>query len=395
MVSALRTCLALLLAGLGQAQEPLPPQEPAPAETPSARETASGGDADDEDQGFRPLRVQLRGRLLARAEWYSEGDSDDSDYTLEDVRAELRWRPARWLRGELSGDAAGNRYLRDAFLRFRFGAWGVRVGQFKQPSSAVQMDTRWDLPSTERGLVSDVLVDAIGLGARRSGVQLQYRRDGEIRVRARGGVFRASHVRGDRIGDEGFDNLADDWSFDAHKLAGRLSFDRNRLEIGLFGEWRPAQPVPGRTSRRFWAGGADLKWSDRPKRGGRRLWLEGFVGSSWQDDDAFDGEDAVFLGARLIGAYRLGGRRQGARYVEPYVTVGLVDPDASIRQDVMWEILCGLNAGCWDRLRLTLELQHRSVAANAPLSLGLFTWDWMPPPASRTGIRVQIGGAVW
>jgi hypothetical protein len=394
MVSAPRTLLAVMLVATAGAAE-APPQEPVPTGEEPLVETADddGDAAQNEVGGFHPFRVRLHGRLMARGEWYSEGDVTGSDYTLEDLRAELRWRPADWLRGEVSGDAVGNHHLLDAFLRFRMGAWDLRVGQFKQPFSVVQMDTRWDLPSTERGLVTDVLVDAMGLGDRRPGVQVSHSWPGQRRVTARLGVFRASHTRGDRIGDGSFDEIARDSSPGAHKLAGRISIDRKRLEVGLFGEWRPAEPLPGEGYRRFWATGADLRWSDPPKRGGRRVWVEAFAGSSWQDDNAFDGEDTTFLAGRLIGAWRRGGRKRGGLYLEPYVTLGLVDPDTSIREDLMWEALTGLNLGSWDRLRLCVELQHRSVARNAPLSLGMFTWDWAAPPASRTGLRVQIAGA--
>ena len=57
----------------------------------------------------------------------------------------------------------------------------------------------------------------------------------------------------------------------------------------------------------------------------------------------------------------------------------------------MWEVAGGVNVGRWDQLRFTVEVQHRSVDANAPPSLGLVILD--AAPYSRTKLVLQVGGA--
>ena len=383
------------LAGRAVPQEAEGSPEPA-TRVPDADE-ATGGDEtaqaatrpEEDDPGFRWLRVRLRGRLIVRGQTTRVEGASGSDVSAENARLTLLWRPARWLRGELEYDVAENRKLRDAFLQAGTGRFSLRGGHFKPPISVIEMDSRWDVPVSERGLLSEVLRETLGITGRRPGLQ------GGVEVRGKdlaafAGVFRASSVRGDRIGDEAFDNLATDWAL---KATGRVVHDRRRLQLGVSGDWRPAEPVPGEGYRRFWTASADAAWSQRPRDGGARLWAEGFLGSTWQDSDAFDGEDTSFLAGRLVGAWRHGGRKRSAFYVEPYAMLSAFDPDTSVRDDLMWELAGGVNVGSWRRLRLTLEAQHRGVGRNAPASLGLFSFAAPAPPFARTRLVVQLGGA--
>ena len=98
-----------------------------------------------------------------------------------------------------------------------------------------------------------------------------------------------------------------------------------------------------------------------------------------------------YLAGRLLGAWRLGRLGQRGLFVEPYGTVSLLDPDASIREDVLWEAAGGLHAGGFGHARLVLEVQHRSVARNAPASLGL--WPGAAAPRARTRLVAQLGAA--
>ena len=366
--------LLFALAGIAAAQDPPPaaPEAPAPAEA---------------IDGFRWRRLELRGRVLVRGFTAAEDGESASDFEAENARLELRWRPARWLRGVVEYDQAEDRHLKDAFLAFRGGRFEVRAGQFKPPVSPLQMESRWDLPSADRGLLSEVLVYSFGIAGRRPGLQVEWDQKGGPLV-ALAGVFRASSVRGDRIGDEAFDNLAKDR--DALKATGRLAWRKKRYEAGASFDLRPAEPVPGERYSHFWTAGADFTWTGR--RNGPRAWAEGYAGSSWQDADAFDGVAATFLAGRVLAGWRFGGRKKRDLAIEPYLAGTLFDPDASVREDLMWEAAGGVHLGALGHLRLTLEAQHRSVSRNAPLSLGLFP-PGAPPPSSRTRLVAQLGAA--
>jgi hypothetical protein len=368
--------LGLLLAG-----SPAPAQDSPAPDSPTPVQESSR-------PSFRWLRFELHGRLLARALSTREQGETSSDLDAENARLELRWRPARWLRGVVEYDQAEHTHLKDAYFALRSSRNEVRIGRFKPPFSPLEMASRWELPASERGLLSDVLIDLFGVAGRRPGVQLGWNRKGGG-LSAAAGVFRASSVRGDRIGDEAFNDLAQDWS--ALKTTGRLAWQRHRLEIGGAFDLRPAEPVPGGGYRRFWTAGADLTWS-APRRGGPRAWLEGYLGASWQDANAFDGRDATFLAGRALAAWRFGSLKGRALYVEPFAMGSLLDPDASVREDVLWEAAGGLCAGGFGHARVVLEVQHRSVSRNAPASLGLLALGQAAPRA-RTRLVAQVGAA--
>ncbi len=391
MSAAGRGARACLLGGLLLAPAPSSDaQEPA---APAAGPVDVVQDADEavptaeeEEPAFQWTRVRVNGRFVGWWRSVSQDGASTSDYDVGNARLTLRWRPARWLRAQVEYDVAMNNKLKDAFVTLRTDLLSFRGGQFKPPFSVVAMDSRWDLPVSDRGQLDFVLRDSMGIVGRRPGFQVGYQpRGGDTRAFL--GVFRASSVRGDRIGDGSFNDLADNW---APKLTGRVQRERKRLRLGLSGDLRPAEPRPGEGYQHFWTLGADAAWRQRRKDGGWRLWGEGYVGSSWQDSNPFDGVNATFIGGQVIGAWRYGGRERRAFYVEPYTLLSLLDPDARIRDDLLWEAAGGVNVGLWDQVRFTIEVQRRRAGANTPPSLGFVFDD--EPPFSRTGLVLQIGG---
>lgn len=376
--------LSALLGGPASAQEAPPAPVTPPPPTAAAAEAAGPAEAED---AFRWRRVELGGRVLARGFTERAGGTSRSDAEAENARVELRWRPARWLRGAFEYDAVDDRHLKDAYLAFRGGGFEARAGQFKPPFSPVQMSSRWDLPTADRGLLSELLVYSFGIAGRRPGLQVEWSQPKGALV-AMAGVFRASSVRGDRIGDEAFDNLARGGA--AWKATARLAYARKRLEAGTSFDLRPAEPVPGEGYRRLWTSGVDLTWAAR--RAGPRVWAEGCAGSSWQDANAFDGDDALFLGGRVIAGWRFGGGKEARVTLEPFVGGTLFDPDASVRDDLLWEAAGGVHLSGFSHFRLTLEAQRRTVSRNAPLSLGLFT-PGARAEGGRTRLVAQLGAA--
>ena len=342
----------------------------------------------DDGKGFRWLRFELHGRVLAHAWSESVDGASTSDLEAENARLELRWQPSRMLRAVVEADAAEDNHLKDAYVALRPARFELRAGQFKPPVSPIEMASRWALPVADRGLLSELLAYSFGIAGRRPGAQVSWDPKGRG-LSLSGGVFRASSARGDRIGDEAFDNLAD-WGM--LKATARLARAGKRSELGVVFDLRPAEPLPGEGYRHFWTAGADLSWAVDRRRG-PRAWLEGYAGSSWQDDDAFDGDDAIFLAGRALGAWRFGSeKRKRGLFVEPYVAAALVEPDTSVVDDLLWEASGGVHAGAFSHLRLVLEVQHRQVARNAPLSLGLLPLG-QAAPYTRTRLVAQLGAA--
>jgi hypothetical protein len=384
-------CLFVLLPPAGLAAQGLAAASEPPA---PARQ-----DAERPKQKPFALRwndFELHARVMGRAFSDRTDGGNETDYEAQDIRLALRWQPRPWVRGVLEGDfsTAVNRWfdihkthLKDAFLEFRPGRFRIRAGQFKSPISPLEMESPWDVPASDRGLLSDVLRFSYGIAGRKPGLELRWSQKGPLAAAV--AVQRATSTRGERIGDESFDNVAKDWG--ALTTTGRLAWAGKRLEIGAAFDLRPAEPVPGEGYQRFWTAGADLSWRVR-SRAGARVWAEGYVGSSWQDVDAFDGRATRFLAGRVLGAWSFYLQEQRSFYVEPFVMGALLDPDTSVRDDLVWEASGGLHLGAFGHLRLVLEAQRRSYSPNTPPSLGLTPLGG-PPAASRTRLVAQIGAA--
>ena len=96
-------------------------------------------------------------------------------------------------------------------------------------------------------------------------------------------------------------------------------------------------------------------------------------------------QNAVTVGHFTVDGSRISQVKLGARDAPPY-GMNLT----RVRDDLLWEAVGGVNVGRWDQLRFTAEVQRRSVAPNAPPSLGLVFTD--TPPFSRTVLVLQVGG---
>lgn len=394
-VAAAAIALLILAATAAGAEAPgVNPAPPLPNPTP-----APAGPADriaGRGPGLRWRIFELHARTIGR--WFSEqedgvnqlaaGNDTRSEWDAEDARIELRIRHGRWLRAVAEYDFASGRPWKDAYLALRPGRFEIRTGNFKPPISGIELGSRWELPASERGLLSEILIGSFGIAGYRPGLQVRWDRGGRG-LAATAAVTRASSVRGDRIGDESFDNLARDW--EALKGTARLEWQGRRLDLGASFDVRTAEPLPSEGYERLWAASVDAGWRTTRRRG-LRLWAEGFVGSSWQDSNAFDGRHARFLAGRLHLAWRSSDRNTNQLYGEPFLMAAAFDPDASIRDDLLWEASAGVQLGGWRHLRLVLEAQHRQVARNAPLSLGLFARG-EAAERSRTRLLAQFGAA--
>ena len=332
---------------------------------------------------------EIHGRGFARASQQTLAGVDDSSLSIEAARVEASYRRGA-LRAVLETELAPEIELRDAFLRVGGSRFGARLGQFKPPVSATELESRWNLPTVERGLVNDVLVGAMGVAGRRPGLQLEWTGGGSLDLEVRAGAFYPSHVFGDRLGEKAFNNLVGRGRTAPARLAARVSASPSGIGIGFFAESRSAEPIPGEARERLWTAGADLGWRKRFDRSAIRIWIDGFTGTNWQDDNPFDGDHATFAAGRAVVAWRRGGLKSGARYLEPYAMIGAVDPDSEIRDDVLSEIAFGLNAGTWNRLRLGVEVQSSRFGRNTPRALGLFSRR-LGFPVDRTAVVLQVG----
>jgi len=96
------------------------------------------------------------------------------------------------------------------------------------------------------------------------------------------------------------------------------------------------------------------------------------------------------VAGRAILAWRLGGRKDGKRYLEPYAMFSAIDPDAGTGHDLVWEAAGGVNLGFWRRARVQVEVEARRTSRNTPPGL-LATSGGTTNLTDFTAGLVQIG----
>jgi hypothetical protein len=105
-------------------------------------------------------------------------------------------------------------------------------------------------------------------------------------------------------------------------------------------------------------------------------------GASWFEHrlKPADSFDAIFVCVRAIAAFRFGGTRREAFYVEPYGVVATLDPDIDVASNIVIEESFGVNAGLWKRARVGLEVEFPEGATELSRAL-LAERKWRPQGA--------------
>lgn len=378
---------------------PLPPPAAAPepppaaAAAPSAELAPAEGEPDaaagvgneggkkskkdkkGKDEGLG--RFEIHGRVFARAQYTHEARATvQPDGTVEEGKGAIDLSvptarigfnydaPVRWITAQLELEITGRPDMRDAYVRLKNDYVSLRAGQSKMPFSAIEMDSILTLPLSERGLISDLMEEGLQIGGRRPGFAFALRaREGlpEISV----GAFQGSELV--QIDTQRELELIERADIDAQSYVARVDYDVWDVTVGVNYEHRVGAPAVLERDY-YWTAGIDAKLDTVFSDGGLRLWLEGIAGASFfeHSDKLEDGEDATFVVARGIAAYRFGGVEEREFYVEPYAMVAVLEPDADVVDDMVWEEAFGVNVGFWKVVRLTLEGQVRRAQRNFP-----------------------------
>lgn len=330
--------------------------------------------------GKPPLEVT--GRVYARETLGPAGvepgprDPWTGRLSLESARIGAKYRVDDLLL-DIDAELAGKPKLKDAYIRLDTGYYGavIRAGQFKAPFAALALESTWTLPTIERGILDELLIDRLQIGGRRPGAQLEWHGNGSWRPLLEMGIWRGTDREGEPRDDSTSEVIGE-------TTGARASVRPGPLQLGVSGAWRAAQPLPGMEFERFWAAGADLSVDTES---GFRSWVEGGTGSSWADVNPADDEHAVFAYARTVAAWRLGGAGKGDPYLEVFGASGALDPGLEIRHDLVWENAAGLNAGRWKRWRGQLQFESSRTSRNTPVSLLAET------PKESRAVLLQIG----
>jgi hypothetical protein len=126
--------------------------------------------------------------------------------------------------------------------------------------------------------------------------------------------------------------------------------------------------VPGSEVEHYETFGLDATIDHELANGGLRCWVDGTLGESFYvaQDKPDAGADPLFATARALVGYRFGGVALGDPYLEPFGHFSLLDPDLEVVDDFVTEAAVGVNAGFWDRARLTLQGEMTNGQRNLP-----------------------------
>jgi hypothetical protein len=311
--------------------------------------------------------------------------------TIDSARVNVAYRTHE-LRVQLSAELAGKPRLKNAFIQLRAldgrQKLDVRAGQFKMPFSAIELTSRWELPTADRGLLHSVLVDRLQVAGRAVGATVAWATKAPWHPRAELGLFQGFDDAGNALEVSWSDRLGKD-------AVARVSVaPAHGVELGMSGQARVGElkvDVPP-IVRRAYAAEVDATIEHRAGPGTVRAWIEGMVGTSWLAGRAMPCNGpmpckAGILEARAIAAYRIGGRTRRDRYVELYTLAGAMDPDRDTSDDRVVELTGGLTYGAWDLWRAQLEVEAWRFGDNAPLGIAEFA----ATPADMTRVMIQLG----
>jgi hypothetical protein len=312
------------------------------------------------------------------------------DLSVPSVRFRVDYlSPWPWLTGQLEMDFAGKPDLRDGYVQAKGEHVAFRMGQFKMPVLAMQMESPWALPMIRRGLIHDLTVDWLDVAGRLPGAMLTLRgKFADIKPRLFLGAFQARALGqvvapGDRDTD-----LVTERPFGSQKLVARGQVDIGSVEIGAVYEHRLGSPGLGQL-RRLWTAGGDFTVNHVFATGGLRIWVDGLAGASWY---SLTGGDATFVATRALVAYRFGGVVPEAFYVEPYLFGGLFDPDLNVTSDLAYEATAGVNVGFWGRARVTLQAEVDRAQRNFPRTFPNGSAGYLGGLSpDRMGLIAQVG----
>lgn len=326
--------------------------------------------------------IELTGRVYARETFEPAGlkpgpeDPWTGRFSLASARVGVKYRRDDLVL-DIDAELEGEPRLKDAFIHLDTGYFGtaIRAGQFKAPFAALALESTWTLPTIDRGVLDNLLIDRLQIGGRRPGAQVEWRGNGSWQPLLEMGIWRGTDQEGQLRDDDTSEVIGE-------TTGARISVRPGPLQLGVSGAWRAAQPLPGMEFDRFWAAGADLAVDTEA---GFRTWVEGGTGSSWADVNPADDDHAIFAYARTVAAWRLGGHAKGDPYVEAFGASGAIDPGLEIRHDLVWENAIGLNAGRWKRWRGQLQFESSRTSRNTPVSLLAET------PKESRAVLMQIG----
>jgi hypothetical protein len=348
---------------------------PAASAQPAGPAEESAGDAAAPES--REWTLELGGRVFVRdtvsridvgeAVWRHERAIDQARVSAVYERKRLRLA----VEVDFAGDDAT---LKDTYIRVRpVKALRIQAGRFKAPVSFLGLESKWRLPSIERGLLSELELDDRDLpfaGARGEGLSIELRPPLPLAPRVTAALFQSPLASGltpvdpsEEVTQDLYLRLEIEPLADLHLAAsfGLVGYDEQLGQADSFRHLALASLELAAEMRHL------------------RAWLELFAGQSfaYQPDGSFSGS---FVAGRALVSPRL--RKVAGMYrLEPYAGASLFDPTDDVDGDRVSELVGGVNLAFSRHWRVQLEVAER-------IAEGLAS-----PVADSTLVRLQLGAS--
>src|SRR5262245_2376436 len=102
-------------------------------------------------------KVEVGGRVFARGEAARlEGEETEAHAAIQSARLEGKYEWS-WLRAVVELEFRDGADLRDVYVRAANDTWRGQAGRFKEPISAIELESAWVLPMASRGYLHDIL----------------------------------------------------------------------------------------------------------------------------------------------------------------------------------------------------------------------------------------------
>lgn len=287
------------------------------------------------------LGAEVYGRLRAR----QIGDASfEAPFDLSRARLKFSVRFGSWLRADVEPDFGGAQAdIADVFLQVRpVKRFDVRLGQAKVPFGFLESASRWRLPSLRRGMVNNIVFDRLGFSVRRVGVRARLRLSkATLRPTIEAGVY----------GEP-------DNTFAEH-AAGRMSIrlrKGTRLALAGYSVARASE-----NDARGQAGAVSLLMNTKAVFAGSEVQMG--RASLLAATGLNPGQDATFIAARAIGAYRFD---LGPDFtLQPYALVEIFEPNLNTSDDLSYSGRAGVNLVWLERLRMGIEGDYQDGQSGA------------------------------
>lgn len=347
--------------------------QPAPVSEPTVESTA--GSDPPAEKPEPEWELEIGGRLFVR-DTFTRIDTGDDEVVsharaLDLARLFLTY-DRNVLRVAFEVDFAdGDADLKDTYIRLEPDeAVRVDVGRFKVPMSFLGLTSRWSLPSTERGILSELRAQERDLpfaGTRGDGISLEVRPRVTLDPRLTVAVFQNPLATAETPIDPSEELTQDVYArasvepVRGLKLASSFALVGYQEQLGVVD-----------SHAEFPMGSLEVELDTDHVR----MWGEAFAGESSfpQPDGSVTGS---FAAARVLASVRFDPR--ALHRVEPFVGASTLDPTNEVSNDRITEVAGGLNVAFSKYWRLQMEVAHRlAEGASSPIADG-------------TVVRVQLG----